>query len=102
MAKKSKQARERLEQVKKNKEQQEAQLAAELLAAEQAEQAAIEAEKKHFDETREKIETIAKEAGFFCGTVLNAHEIAEVVKLAISSSESITIPFMLYEKETEN
>ena len=102
MAKKSKQARDRVEEVRKNKELREAQLKAELLAAEQAEKEAIEAEKKHFDETKNKIENIAKEAKFFCGVVLNASEIAEIVKLAITSSESISIPFMLYEKEIEN
>jgi hypothetical protein len=95
MAKRTKQVREKLEALKLKEEL----LAEEVRKAEKEEKASIEAEKKHFDETREKIATIAKEAGFFCGVVLTAPEIGEIVKLAINSKESITIPFMLYEIE---
>jgi DNA-binding protein H-NS len=56
-------------------------------------------EEKLLEDTREAIETTAKNAGMFCGVILTPEDLGNVVALAAKSGENVRIPFRLYFKE---
>ena len=54
-------------------------------------------EKTAAEEARQKIDTICKEGGYFCGAKLSRDQVLGIVKLAMESKdEVITIPYALY------
>lgn len=88
MARKSKQASEKLEEVKKELER----LQAEKELADKQEQELI-------DNTKLVINKECDNAGFFCGTILTPQDVLQIVQLAIETKENIKIPYNLYFKE---
>ena len=88
MARKSKQASEKLEEVKKELER----LQAEKELADKQEQELI-------DNTKLVINKECDNAGFFCGIILTPQDVLQIVQLAIETKENIKIPYNLYFKE---
>lgn len=88
MARKSKQASEKLEEVQKELER----LQAEKELADQQEQELI-------DNTKKAIDGECEEAGLYCGVILTPEDVLAIVQLAIQTKENIKIPYNLYFKE---
>ena len=63
------------------------------------EAAAIKEEKQLLEAASIKIKDLCKKHNFICGVVLTPNDLAEVVKLAATSNENVTIEFRLYPKD---
>ncbi len=51
------------------------------------------------DAVKENIDAMCKEHGLYCGVILNAEQISQIVKLAIETKESVKIGYQIYFEE---
>ncbi len=63
--------------------------------AEEEEQESI----KILEDATNRIKAITEEKELFCGAVLTKDDILQIVAMAMSTNENITIPFKLYFKD---
>ena len=85
MARKSKQTREMLLKMQEQVKDIEHQL-----------QKAEEDEKAKLEEAERQITTITEANDMFCGVILSHKDIVNLVELAMTTTDSIRIPFKLY------
>ena len=63
------------------------------------EEEAIIEERKVIDDAEKQIKQICEKAGLFCGAILTPEHLGGIVQLAVTSKETIQLPFTLYFKE---
>ena len=63
------------------------------------EEEAIKEEQKIISDAEKQIKQICENAGLFCGAILTPEHLGGIVQLAVTSKETIQLPFTLYFKE---